>query len=138
MIKQFDFDELDCIKIIEIKQKLQISSLQLNTAKDRDGNPTNYYRHWDYENRYAVVIKKSLVDKIKENNDLQLTIEKTIKKANLGYYTNFEITEYTEEEYRDCDLREVYEEYYDRSNWLMDAAGTDDPEVMNDVYWNLD
>lgn len=24
------------------------------------------------------------------------------------------------------------------SNWLEDAAGTDDPETMNDVYWNLD
>lgn len=28
------------------------------------------------------------------------------------------------------------EESYD--NWLADAAGTDDPETMNDVYWNLD
>lgn len=27
---------------------------------------------------------------------------------------------------------------YDDSNWLADAAGTDDPEIMNDVYWNLD
>lgn len=28
--------------------------------------------------------------------------------------------------------------YYDPDDWLRDAAGTDDPEVMNDVYWNLD
>ena len=28
------------------------------------------------------------------------------------------------------------EESYD--NWLEEAAGTDDPETMNDVYWNLD
>ena len=27
---------------------------------------------------------------------------------------------------------------YNDSNWLMDAAGTDDPEIMNDVYWNID
>ncbi|WP_158838314.1 hypothetical protein [Polaribacter sp. L3A8] len=27
---------------------------------------------------------------------------------------------------------------YNESNWLEDAAGTDNPEVMNDVYWNLD
>lgn len=27
---------------------------------------------------------------------------------------------------------------YDSSNWLANAAGTDDPEVMRDVYWNLD
>lgn len=27
---------------------------------------------------------------------------------------------------------------YRNDNWLVDAAGCDDPEVMNDVYWNLD
>ena len=27
--------------------------------------------------------------------------------------------------------------YYSR-NWLEDAAGTNDPETMNSVYWNLD
>jgi hypothetical protein len=26
----------------------------------------------------------------------------------------------------------------DSNNWLEDVAGSDDPEVMNDVYWNLD
>lgn len=25
-----------------------------------------------------------------------------------------------------------------KNGWLADAAGTDDPETMNDVYWNLD
>ena len=27
---------------------------------------------------------------------------------------------------------------YYSSNWLEDAAGSDDPEVMNDAYWNMD
>lgn len=27
---------------------------------------------------------------------------------------------------------------YDVKNWLEDVAGSDDPEVMNDAYWNLD
>lgn len=27
---------------------------------------------------------------------------------------------------------------YDSRNWLSDASGTNDPETMNDVYWNLD
>ncbi len=30
------------------------------------------------------------------------------------------------------------DEYYNETNWLSEAAGTDDPETMNDVYWNLD
>jgi hypothetical protein len=28
--------------------------------------------------------------------------------------------------------------YYDDRNWLEDASGTNDPETMNDVFWNLD
>lgn len=28
--------------------------------------------------------------------------------------------------------------YYHSRDWLIDAAGTDDPETMNDAYWNLD
>lgn len=31
-----------------------------------------------------------------------------------------------------------HESRYDSSNWLEDAAGSDDPEVMSDVYWNMD
>lgn len=27
---------------------------------------------------------------------------------------------------------------YNDDNWLIDASGTDDPETMNNVYWNLD
>jgi hypothetical protein len=33
---------------------------------------------------------------------------------------------------------ENYDSGYDSSNWLEDLAGTDDPEVMRDVYWNID
>lgn len=36
-------------------------------------------------------------------------------------------------------LRRTYtNEPYDKNNWLEDAAGTNDPDVMNDVFWNLD
>lgn len=51
-----------------------------------------------------------------------------------GYYLDENFTKQIE--YRD---EFSYDDYhYDRNNWLVDAAGTDDPEVMNDVYWNLD
>ena len=30
------------------------------------------------------------------------------------------------------------ENYCQDINWLEDAAGTDDPDVIRDVYWNLD
>ena len=28
--------------------------------------------------------------------------------------------------------------YFSDINWLAEAAGTDDPETMSDVYWNID
>jgi hypothetical protein len=37
--------------------------------------------------------------------------------------------------------KEIYvepEHNYNAKDWLKDAAGTSDPDVMNDVYWNLD
>ncbi|HRN40723.1 MAG TPA: hypothetical protein PK649_01465 [Vicingus sp.] len=31
-----------------------------------------------------------------------------------------------------------YDDGYDSSNWLSDAAGSDDPEIMSLAYWNMD
>ena len=39
---------------------------------------------------------------------------------------------------RDFKKNNYLEDSYNESNWLEDAAGTNDPETMNDVYWNLD
>lgn len=36
------------------------------------------------------------------------------------------------------DYEEDYMESANDDNWLRNAAGTDDPETMNDVYWNID
>ena len=36
------------------------------------------------------------------------------------------------------DSRDDYTDSYDSNNWLSDAAGSDDPDVMSDAYWNLD
>ncbi|MHA3045533.1 hypothetical protein JSO61_009445 [Riemerella anatipestifer] len=138
-LKKFDFERLEFVNIDEIKEKLKIISLTLNTAKDRNGYPTKFLRYWNNDERYSITIEKELVEKIKLNRNLPLEIEKTIKKANLGFYTSFEILEYSEAEYYDDNLRDVYDDYYyNTDNWLIDASGTDDPEVMNDVKWNLD
>lgn len=44
----------------------------------------------------------------------------------------------TKYEARGFQENHFYEDRYDENNWLEDAAGTNDPETMNDVYWNLD
>lgn len=55
---------------------------------------------------------------------------------NIEYNTDKNLLTYKEEEQQE----DGYDGYdnYNSNNWLRDAAGTDDPETMNDVYWNLD
>lgn len=65
---------------------------------------------------------KNKVDSLREINDRKIT--ECIKLAS---YEEKYSSEYE------------YDDYYNNNdNWLIDAAGCDDPEVMNDVYWNLD
>lgn len=41
--------------------------------------------------------------------------------------------------YEQDDSSDCYQDRsYESNNWLEDAAGSNDPEDMNDVYWNLD
>lgn len=138
-LKKFDFEKLGFVNIHYIKERFKVSSLPLNTAKDRNGLPTDFFRYWNNDDRYSIIIKKNLAEKIKINENLQLEVEKSIKKGELGFYTSFIITEYSQSEDDEIyDLREIYNDYYNTNNWLSDAAGTNDPEVMNDVEWNLD
>ncbi len=54
-------------------------------------------------------------------------------------FQNIEFEELnTKYEAREFQENHFYEDRYDENNWLEDAAGTNDPETMNDVYWNLD
>lgn len=136
-IKVFDFDYISKEKIEGIKKKIGVENIQLYATKDKEGNDTSLLRHWDNENRFAIIIDRNLSKEIKENPELELDVSKEIILANLGYYTKLTIEKY--EEYQESyDYDYDYDDYYDNSNWLADAAGTDDPEVMNDVYWNLD
>jgi len=50
-----------------------------------------------------------------------------------------EIVDWSEDDgYVDPTGFDSYRAGYDRSNWLRDAAGSSDPEVMNTAYWNMD
>lgn len=136
-IKIFNFDYISKEKIEKIKEKIGVTNIQLYTAKNKEGNDTSLLRHWDNENRFAIIIERELSKEIKENPELELNVKKEIILANLGYYTKLTIEKH--EEYQESyDYDYNYNDYYDSSNWLADAAGTNDPEAMNDVYWNLD
>lgn len=74
-----------------------------------------------------VIFNKDLGAFIVDLNEKEL-------RSEFGYYLNENFSKKIE--YRDEFSHNDY--HYDRNNWLEDAAGTDDSEVMNDVYWNLD
>ena len=40
--------------------------------------------------------------------------------------------------YNDVYNYDAYAPYRNDYDWLSEIAGTNDPEVMNDVYWNMD
>lgn len=81
-------------------------------------------------NQLPIVIslkKENKLDNVKEQKDwLKILIDlHNLKKSKLNK-VNKQIQESNNYE------------YISNMNWLAEAAGTDDPETMNDVYWNLD
>lgn len=82
--------------ILQIKDKLAIPSLQLVTAKDTDGNPTQWMRHWDNDRRIAVSIHKDLVGEIKGDKEINsLGLQKETREGEQGEYTAYRIVRYT-------------------------------------------
>ena len=80
----------------DIKSKLGISALNLNTAKDADGNNTEWMRHWDNDSRTAVSIHKELVAELKANPQLgPLGLQTSEREGEQGAYTAHRIVKYT-------------------------------------------
>lgn len=81
--------------LTEIKSKLGLSALELNTAEDKDGNQTDWMRAWDNDNRVAVSIHKELVDEIKaDGNIASLGLQTETRKGSKGEYTAHRIVKY--------------------------------------------
>ena len=82
--------------ITEIKSKLGISALQLNTANDADGNATDWMRHWDNDNRVAVSIHKELVSEIKADpNIATLGLQSEQRTGEQGPYKAMRIVKFS-------------------------------------------
>lgn len=81
--------------IQEIKTQLSIPSLQLNTAKDINDQPTQWMRHWDNENRVAVSIHKELLAEIKADKTISsLGLQKEERTGEKGSYMAYRIVKY--------------------------------------------
>lgn len=83
------------MNIVQIKSALSIPSLQLNTAKDKDQNSTDWMRHWDNDARIAVSIHKDLVAEIKADSTLEsLGLQKEVREGSKGTYTAYRIVKF--------------------------------------------
>lgn len=79
----------------QVKEQLNMSSLELNTANDIEGNPTEWVRHWDNNRRIAVSIHKDLVKEIKEDSNLQgLGLQEEMRNGEQGDYMSYRIVKY--------------------------------------------
>jgi hypothetical protein len=87
------------MKLHEIKETLGYQSLGLNTVVTATGEKTSWMKHWDNDNRVAVLIHKDTLAKLKKNPDCSsLGIKKSIKQGSKGEYTAQTIVMYTEAE----------------------------------------
>ena len=81
--------------LAEIKSKLNIPTLELNTAKDAAGDPTEWMRHWNNDTREAVSIHKDLVADIKANPGLSsLGLQTETRTGEKGDYTAYRVVKF--------------------------------------------
>ena len=87
------------MRLSEIKSRLNISSLQLNTALDKEGNKTDWMRHWDNDSRTQVSIHKELVTELQTNPNIEsLGLQYEKRQAEKGEYDAYRIVKYAEAE----------------------------------------
>ena len=80
----------------QIKEKLGLTALELNTATDKDDNPTDWMRHWDNDNRVAVSIHKELVSILKaDSNITSLGLQSEKRSGQKGEYMAYRIVQFT-------------------------------------------
>lgn len=70
------------MKISDIKAELGIAQLQFNQGKDKDsGEPTDWYSHWDNDNRVRVGCHKDTIASLQAGEDLNLGLTEPVQKT---------------------------------------------------------
>jgi RNA-directed DNA polymerase len=92
--RTFNFDSSIPINLSELKTVLGISTINLHILKDNNGLETNFMRHWDAKRRIAILFKKDLVVNLKDNSELSILVEESIKDGKDGKYLMLLVKEY--------------------------------------------
>lgn len=85
--------------INEIKDSMGITTLNLDFAEDKDGNKTEWLRHWDNDKRVAVSIHKETFDKVVNDDPSTLSVQSEIRTGNKGDYKALRIVLHTPAEF---------------------------------------
>jgi hypothetical protein len=87
------------MKLHEIKTQLGYETLGLNTVATATGEKTSWMKHWDNDNRIAVLIHRDTFVKLKANPECpSLGIKTAVKQGSKGEYTAHTIVMYSEAE----------------------------------------
>lgn len=85
------------MNLAQVKSKIGIYTLELTTATDENGNPTDWLRHWDNDNRIAVSLHKDLAKELSQDPTgaiKSLAVQTVIKQGEQGDYTAHRIVKY--------------------------------------------
>ena len=77
------------MNLLEVKSELGLAQLSFNQGKDKDsGESTDWYSHWDNDNRVRIGCHKDTIAKIQagDNPNLGLTAPE-VKTGAKGKYT---------------------------------------------------
>ncbi len=73
--------------LAEIKGKLGVQSLPLRQVETEAGEKTAWYKHWDNDNRVAILVHQDTLAKIKADANLNtLGINTQTKQGSKGEY----------------------------------------------------
>ena len=74
--------------LAEIKMELGVQSISLNQVVTETGEKTAWYKHWDNDNRVAILVHQDTLSKIKADASLNtLGINTQTKQGAQGEYT---------------------------------------------------
>tara|TARA_R110000803_G_scaffold194385_3_gene257460 strand:+ start:776 stop:1048 length:273 start_codon:yes stop_codon:yes gene_type:complete len=85
------------MNISEIKEVLGLGQLNFNQGKDKDsGENTDWFSHWDNDNRVRVGCHKDTIAGIQQGQGLNLGLtEPVVKTGKKGKYTYRTLVAYT-------------------------------------------
>lgn len=84
------------MNIIEIKAKLNVSSMPLTVAENAKKEPTDWRRYWNNDNRIAVSLHKDTLAAIKADPNVNLGLQHETRSGDKGAYESYRIVKYSD------------------------------------------